>query len=144
MYPLYPKVSVPFGNKRSLYYLSIQKHCSREFPMPRHHFHVSPPYSNLIGRVTLCALLLAGGSGIAWDIFDMPKSGMGAINEQLLAANDALATRSVTTRAVIRQDSAAEVALLPAEVSKESINDAAAETTVVVGAEKALPSVDVD
>ena len=112
--------------------------------MPRHHFHVPPPYSNLIGRVTLCALLLAGGSGIAWDIFDMPKSGMGAVNEQLLAANDALATRSVTTRAVIRQDSAAAVALLPAEVSKESSNDAAAETTVVMGAEKALPSVDVD
>lgn len=112
--------------------------------MTRHHFHVPPPYSNLIGRVTLCALLLAGGSGIAWDIFNTPKSGMGAINEQLLAANDSLATRPVTTRAVIRQDSAAAVTLLPAEVLKQARNDAAAVTAVVAGAEKALASVDVD
>jgi hypothetical protein len=108
--------------------------------MPRQYFHVPPPYSNLIGRVTLCALLMAGGSGIAWDVFTMPQSEMGSINQQLVAANDALATRAVTTRAVIRQDSAAAVALVQADVS----NDAAAETTVVFGSEKQLAAVDID
>ncbi|WP_332877830.1 hypothetical protein [Massilia sp. S19_KUP03_FR1] len=112
--------------------------------MPRHYFHVPPPYSNLIGRVTLCALLLAGGSGIAWDVFTVPQSEMGGINQQLLAANDALATRAVTTRAVIRQDSAAAVALTPSDAAKDPEADAAAETTVVFGSEKAFASVAVD
>ncbi len=108
--------------------------------MPRYHFYVPPPYSNLIGRVTLCALLLAGGSGIAWDVFTMPQSEMGGINQQLVAANDALATRAVTTRAVIRQDSAAAVTLAEPDAG----NDAATETTVVLGAEKSLASVELD
>ena len=108
--------------------------------MPRHYFHVPPPYTNAIGRVTLCALLLAGGSGIAWDVLTMPQSEMSGINQQLVAANDALATRAVTTRAVIRQDSAAAVAL----ASSDAGNDAAAETTVVFGSEKQLASVEID
>ena len=108
--------------------------------MPRYHLQFQPPYSNLIGRVTLCALLMAGGSGIAWDVFTMPQSGMDGINQQLVAANDALATRAVTTRAVIRQDSAAAVAL----ASSDAGNDAAAETTVVFGSEKQLASVEID
>jgi hypothetical protein len=112
--------------------------------MPRHYFHVPPPYSNAIGRVTLCALLLAGGSGIAWDIFTVPQSELGGINQQLMAANDALATRAVTTRAVIRQDSAATVALAPPDAAKDAGNDAAAETTVIFGSEKQLASVAVD
>jgi len=112
--------------------------------MPRHHFYVPPPYSNLIGRVTLCALLLAGGSGIAWDVFTMPQSELGGINAQLVAANDALASRAVTTRASIRQDSAAAVALAPPDAARDAGNDAAAETTVIFGAEHTLASVAVD
>lgn len=111
--------------------------------MPSRHYY-APPYSNLIGRATLCALLLAGGSGIAWDVFTMPQSEMSGINQQLVAANDTLATRAVTTRAVIRQDSAAVVALAPSDAAKDTGKDASAETTVVFGSEKSLATVTID
>ena len=79
--------------------------------MPRHHFCVPPPYTTLIGRATLCALLLAGGSGIAWDCFGMAPTALRGLNDKLLVANDALTSRAVSARAIICQDSAATVAL---------------------------------
>lgn len=87
--------------------------------MPRHHFCVPPPYTTLIGRVTLCALLLAGGSGIAWDCFGRPPSELRGLNDKLLVANDALMSRAVSARAVICQDSAATVSVQAAAAASD-------------------------
>jgi hypothetical protein len=66
-----------------------------ELFMPRRHLSLPSHYSNLLGRVTLAALLLAGGSGVAWDLVHTPGSELRGFNEQLIAANDVLLDRAL-------------------------------------------------
>lgn len=67
--------------------------------MPRHHLCLPSHYSNLLGRVTLAALLLAGAGGITWDVVHTPRSELRGFNEQLIAANDVLLDRALHTGA---------------------------------------------
>ena len=64
--------------------------------MPRRHLHLPSHYSNLLGRLTLAALLLAGGSGITWDLYHPPGSQLRNFNNQLIAANDVLLSRAMS------------------------------------------------
>jgi len=76
--------------------------------MPRHHFYLPCCYSNLLGRVTLAALLFAGAGGVTWDVFHTPPSELRGFNDQLIAANDVLLNRA------LHDGSGAEMAHLPA------------------------------
>jgi len=64
--------------------------------MPRRHLYLPSHYSNLLGRLTLAALLLAGGSGITWDLYHAPGSELRSFNNQLIAANDVLIDRAMS------------------------------------------------
>jgi len=64
--------------------------------MPRRHLHLPSHYSNLLDRLTLAALLLAGGSGITWDLYHPPGSELRTFNNQLIAANDVLLSRAMS------------------------------------------------
>ena len=64
--------------------------------MPRRHLYLPSHYSNLLGRLTLAALLLAGAGGITWDLAHTPRSELRGFNEQLIAANDVLLSRAMS------------------------------------------------
>lgn len=48
----------------------------------------------ILRRVTLLALLCAGGSGIAWSCYALPRSELSGMNERIDAANDVLMYRA--------------------------------------------------
>lgn len=52
----------------------------------------------LLRHVTLFALLIAGGSGIAWDVCTRPHMQLSDINEKMGVANDVLLARTVGVR----------------------------------------------
>ena len=89
--------------------------------MPRRHLHLPPQYSNLLGRFTLVALLLAGGSGITWDLYQTQRSASPVFNEQLVAANDVLLNRAMSVGDVHRGEgkarSLADTAAPPGDVA---------------------------
>ena len=62
--------------------------------MPRLYCYMPSPYTSLLRRMTLSALLLAGGMGIAWACYIAPPSQMRGLNQQLGAANDVLLARA--------------------------------------------------
>jgi len=72
--------------------------------MTRHYYCVPLPYTALLRRITLVALLCAGGSGIAWSVYTMPRSSLGGMNQQLDAANDVLMARAASGRGASRAD----------------------------------------
>lgn len=62
-------------------------------------YYFPPAHHTLLGRVTLVAILLAGGSGIAYDFYTRPLSQMASMNAQLDAAHDALLSRALGIKA---------------------------------------------
>lgn len=66
-----------------------------------HHnrYYFPPAHHTLLGRVTLVAILLAGGSGIAYDFYTQPPSQLASVNAQLNAAHDALLSRALGVKA---------------------------------------------
>jgi hypothetical protein len=68
--------------------------------MSRHSYCVPTPYTALLRRVTLLALLCAGGGGIAWSCYALPRSELGGMNERMDAANDVLMYRAGNPHAI--------------------------------------------
>lgn len=62
-------------------------------------YYFPPAHHTLLGRVTLVAILLAGGSGIAYDFYTRPPSQLATMNAQLDAAHDALLSKALGAKA---------------------------------------------
>lgn len=63
-----------------------------------HRYSFPSTHHALLRRVTLLALLLAGGSGIAWDYYNGSHRQLNGINEKMGLANDVLLSRTVGIR----------------------------------------------
>lgn len=83
-----------------------------------HRYCLPTPYHGVLRRATLVALLLAGGSGIGWDVYFHSHTQLGGYNEQMDVVQDALLSKAVGARADNRGGNMASGLMQTANVSR--------------------------